>query len=142
PFRRPPEAERPRTRTGRRPLGGRPLSRRTPATTSRREPSRSATGDAAPHDEAKPQKRSERIVVIAISTGGPGALAELIPSLPGDLSAPVVVVQHMPPGFTESLANRLNRLSDLAVAEAEEGHIPQPGEVWVARGGHHLVFDA
>lgn len=106
------------------------------------ETAAAGTADAPPAAEhRREEKRSSSIVVVAVSTGGPGALAEMIPELPADLPAPVVVVQHMPPGFTASLAGRLDRMSALRVAEAVEGLIPQPGEVWVARGGLHLVFD-
>lgn len=81
-----------------------------------------------------------KLVVIGCSTGGPGALYQLVPELPGDLPAAVVIVQHMPPGFTRSLANRLNEVSRLTVKEAEEGDQLQEGVALVAPGGYHLVF--
>lgn len=87
------------------------------------------------------QAKSEPpLVVIGSSTGGPKALSQLFAALPGDFPAPVVVVQHMPPGFTRALAQRLNELSALRIAEAEPGRRPLAGEVWVAKGGVHLVF--
>lgn len=81
-----------------------------------------------------------QIITIGISTGGPFALQRVIPALPGNLPVPVVVVQHMPPHFTKSLANRLDSTSALQVAEAEDGMSVEPGQVIIAAGGHHLVF--
>lgn len=79
-----------------------------------------------------------KIVAIASSTGGPKALQAVIPKLPAALKAPVVIVQHMPPGFTASFAERLNSLSELSVKEAEEGDVLSPGVVYIAMGGKHL----
>lgn len=79
-----------------------------------------------------------RVVAIASSTGGPKALQSVIPKLSGKLNAPVVIVQHMPNGFTVSLAERLNSLSEVTVKEAEEGDELAVGTVYLARGGKHL----
>lgn len=79
-----------------------------------------------------------QIVALASSTGGPKALQAVIPKLPANLKVPVVVVQHMPPGFTASLAERLNSLSEVSVKEAAEGDVLMPGNVYVAMGGKHL----
>ncbi len=78
------------------------------------------------------------VVVIGVSTGGPNALAEVVPALPRDFSVPVLVVQHMPPIFTRLLGERLDKMCDLAVAEAEEGGVVEAGRVWIAPGDHHM----
>ena len=79
-----------------------------------------------------------RIVAIASSTGGPRALQSVIPKLPKNLKTPVVLVQHMPEGFTASLAERLDSLSEVKVKEAAEGDVLQPGTVYISRGGKHM----
>lgn len=84
--------------------------------------------------------RRARLLAIGVSTGGPAALQHLIPMLPRDFPVPVVIVQHMPPKFTRSLALRLDCMSPLEVVEAEEGMEVQPGRVIVARGDRHLTF--
>lgn len=83
-----------------------------------------------------------KIVAIASSTGGPKALQSVVTRLPKDLKAPVVIVQHMPVGFTYSLAERLNSLSELTVSEAADGEVLERGHVYIARGGKHLNIDA
>ena len=92
----------------------------------------------APPPRATTPRRLDA-VVIGVSTGGPNALAELLPALPADLPVPVVVVQHMPPVFTKILAERLNGRSGLDVAEAQGGEHLRAGSVWLAPGGRHLV---
>lgn len=82
-----------------------------------------------------------RVVVIAASTGGPRALADLVPLLPASLPAAVVVVQHMPAGFTRSLAERLDGMSHCTVREAAHGTVLQPGVVLIAPGGTHCVLE-
>lgn len=80
------------------------------------------------------------VVVIGISTGGPQALKYLIPQLPADFPVPVVVVLHMPIGFTELYARSLAEVSRLQVAEAREGDLVRPGMVFLAPAGYHLSF--
>lgn len=82
----------------------------------------------------------DRAVVIASSTGGPKALSEVVPLLPGDLPAFVLIVQHMPRGFTRSLAERLNQISELEVREAQEGDLVEPGVVFLAPGDYHMTI--
>lgn len=86
--------------------------------------------------------KAPSVLVIGASTGGPRALQTLVPALPADLGVPVVIVQHMPPGFTAALATRLNDASPLTVREAKAGDALRTGVVLVAPGGHHLIFDA
>ncbi|MEW5921483.1 MAG: chemotaxis response regulator protein-glutamate methylesterase [Bacillota bacterium] len=84
---------------------------------------------------------NEKLVLIGVSTGGPKTLMEILPYLPPDFEAPVVVVQHMPPSFTGPFAERLNRECRLTVKESVEGMSLLPGEAMVARGGVHLKID-
>jgi Chemotaxis response regulator containing a CheY-like receiver domain and a methylesterase domain len=81
---------------------------------------------------------ADKLVALACSTGGPKALHTVIPKLPKNLDAPVLIVQHMPGGFTKSLADRLNELSQLTVKEAEDGDIIQKGTVYIAKGGYQM----
>lgn len=78
-------------------------------------------------------------LVIGCSTGGPDALAQVLPQLPADLPVPVLVVQHMPPLFTRLLAQRLDGNCKLKVAEASEGDVVRPGQILIAPGGKHLT---
>ncbi|WP_195573199.1 protein-glutamate methylesterase/protein-glutamine glutaminase, partial [Paenibacillus sp. 1001270B_150601_E10] len=78
------------------------------------------------------------LVAIGTSTGGPRALKALLSELPGNLEAPVVIVQHMPPNFTRSLAQRLNSYSELEVKEAEDGDVLRAGCAYLAPGGQHM----
>jgi two-component system, chemotaxis family, protein-glutamate methylesterase/glutaminase len=94
-----------------------------PAATTTRRPLRSSTAKA---------------VMIATSTGGPRALAELMPELPASLGIGTLIVQHMPPGFTKSLAARLDSSSKLNVREAEGGELLDPKVALIAPGGKHL----
>jgi two-component system chemotaxis response regulator CheB len=80
------------------------------------------------------------IIAIGTSTGGPPALQAIIPRLPKNLPVPVTVVQHMPPTFTKSLADRLDSLSQVRVKEAEQGEPLNSGTVYIAPGDHHLLI--
>lgn len=98
-----------------------------------REPAASLTSSAA---------RTGRIdlVVLGISTGGPQALKYLIPQLPADFPVPLVMVMHMPVGYTELYAQRLDEIAQLKVSEAREGDIVKPGVVMLAPAGRHLTL--
>jgi two-component system, chemotaxis family, protein-glutamate methylesterase/glutaminase len=78
------------------------------------------------------------MVLIGISTGGPNALAKVIPALPSNLGVPVFIVQHMPPMFTRSLAESLDKQSSLRVKEAEQNELAQPNTVYIAPGGKQM----
>lgn len=82
---------------------------------------------------------SGRLIVLGCSTGGPQALQEFVPRLPADLPYPVLIVQHMPAGFTASLARRLNEISPIGVKEAEDHEPLKAGMVYVAPGGYHMT---
>jgi two-component system chemotaxis response regulator CheB len=87
------------------------------------------------------QSKSE-IIGIGISTGGPNALTKMIPMLPANLKVPVLIVQHMPPMFTASLANSLNNKSKLEIKEAKNGDTIEPGKVLIAPGGKQMKIVA
>lgn len=81
---------------------------------------------------------SKKMILIGTSTGGPRALQEVITKIPATIKAPILIVQHMPAGFTKSLSNRLDQLSDITVKEAENGDILQNGVAYIAPGGYHM----
>lgn len=96
---------------------------------------RAAEPAAAP---VGPGREPDRLLIIGSSTGGPRALAEVVSGLPGDLQAAVLIVQHLPAGFTKSLADRLDLGSALSVSEAKDGDMLSVGRVLVAPGDFHL----
>ncbi|MCD5322703.1 MULTISPECIES: protein-glutamate methylesterase/protein-glutamine glutaminase [Pontibacillus] len=83
-------------------------------------------------------KSKQDLVAIGTSTGGPRALQQVLTALPGNFPAPIVIVQHMPPGFTQSLALRLNRLCKISVKEAEHQEVLKPGVAYIAPGDYHM----
>jgi two-component system chemotaxis response regulator CheB len=99
----------------------------------------------APRTVELPTRRGSHpppaIIAIGISTGGPKALQEVLPALPPDLSAPIVVVQHMPSGFTEPFARRMNTLCPAAVREAAHGENAKPGVIYIAPAGCHTTIE-
>jgi two-component system, chemotaxis family, protein-glutamate methylesterase/glutaminase len=112
-------------------------------------PATAATPAPAPAAPAPPARRpvaratgAKPLVFIASSTGGPAALARLVPQLPASLGAGTVIVQHMPAGFTASLAARLDRASKLEVVEAKAGDTLAPDKALLGPGGLHLRLDA
>lgn len=80
----------------------------------------------------------KKIIIIGTSTGGPRALQTVMTELPKSIDAPILIVQHMPAGFTKSLADRLNSLCEINVKEAEDGELIQKGTAYIAPGGYHL----
>ena len=81
----------------------------------------------------------DRLIALACSTGGPKSLQSVIPFLPKEMNAPMVLVQHMPAGFTKTMADRLNEVSKVSVKEAQEGDVLQKGTVYIAPGGKHML---
>jgi len=101
-------------------------------------PATSTPPTMRPRSGADAGDRDPRVVAIGSSTGGPDALAKLLPRLSGDFPLPILIVQHMPPKFTASLATSLNNACQLTVQEARGGQLLRPGNVYIAPGGHHL----
>nr|MCR5331004.1 chemotaxis-specific protein-glutamate methyltransferase CheB [Lachnospiraceae bacterium] len=133
------------------------MSRTDPGTAAaeKTEASRSSSGISSRHDNGGPMSyvrvtsykkiphksvsaSANKLVAIACSTGGPKALQQVIPFLPKNLNAPVLLVQHMPAGFTGSLAARLDEMSEVKVTEAVDGETVEKGHVYIAKGGNHL----
>ena len=88
----------------------------------------------------RPLHRRIEIVTIGTSTGGPNALAEVLPRIPKEFPVPIVLVQHMPPIFTRLLADRLAAHCEIPVHEASAGVVLSPGHAWIAPGNFHLTL--
>jgi two-component system chemotaxis response regulator CheB len=99
------------------------------------------SGAVAPARVSRPRPGPIELVAIGVSTGGPNALAELMPCLPAGFPTPIVIVQHMPPLFTKLLADRLDGKSPLRVREGVAGAVLAPGEVHIAPGDHHMLIE-
>jgi len=95
---------------------------------------------AAPPTQLRKPAKTE-LIAIGISTGGPDALRVVFSNLDNDLEVPILVVQHMPPGFTNEFAKSLNRICPLEVKEAEEGDAVQKGRILIAQGNKHLEVE-
>ncbi len=90
---------------------------------------------------AERAKAHIEILAIGTSTGGPNALAQVIPAIPADFPVPIVIVQHMPKLFTRLLAERLDKSSVISVHEGEAGKKIEPGHAWIAPGDYHMVLE-
>ena len=106
-----------------------------------------AAGIPRPHAVPSPRAVSggsagRKIVVLGCSTGGPKALQTVVAGLPKNLPCGVLIVQHMPPGFTKSLADRLNEISQISVKEAENHDMIEAGHVYIAPGNYHMTVGA
>ena len=93
---------------------------------------------SASNNRIKAVNPGKKLVALACSTGGPKALQSVVPFLPDNLDAPMILVQHMPAGFTQSMAKRLDEISEIPVKEAQEGDRLENGHVYIAPGGRHL----
>lgn len=91
--------------------------------------------------DVRPLRQGDRVVMLGASTGGPFALSTVVAGLPADLPAALIIVQHMPAGFTRSLADRLDNLCPLAIKEAAEGDRLETGKGLLAPGGFHMRVD-
>ncbi|WP_025723718.1 chemotaxis protein CheB [Paenibacillus polymyxa] len=118
------------------------ISSATPITAAATPPVTAPTVPAAPKGFSLKKgvhtSSFRKLVAVGCSTGGPRALKTLLERIPGDFPAPIVIVQHMPPNFTRSLAQRLNTLSPLRVVEAEQGMTLETGTAYIAPGGYQL----
>ena len=90
---------------------------------------------------SRPLPSAPAVVAIGVSTGGPNALASLLPALPGDFPVPIVIVQHMPRLFTKLLADRLSAKSAIQVVEGAPGMIVEPGHAYIAPGDWHMILE-
>src|SRR5947199_290228 len=102
--------------------------------------SRPVPARVLPAASPRPSSGQIDIVVIGISTGGPQALKALIPRLPAELSAPIAIVLHMPVGYTELYARKLNEQSALVVLESQGGELVTKGNVYLSPAGRHLTL--
>ncbi len=102
---------------------------------------RAAPAAEAPRPTPLRQPAAAEIIAIGISTGGPNALREVFAAIDPKLSQPVVVVQHMPAGFTEEFAASLDRICPLEVKEAAEGDLLKPGRILIAPGDYHITVE-
>lgn len=104
-------------------------------------PTVSRTRVSAPPRKPRTSPGPLEIIAIGISTGGPNALRKFMAELTPDIGVPIVIVQHMPAGFTWEFAQSLNRICKLEVKEASEGELLKPGRVLVAPGNYHLTVE-
>ena len=118
------------------------------STTSRAAPVRSAASPTSAsstyvpaHASPAPKRKAYKLVAIGTSTGGPVALQRVLTQLPASFPAPIVLIQHMPAAFTKAFAERLDKLCQISVKEAEDGDILRPGLALLAPGGKQMMID-
>lgn len=134
---KPPEPSKPESSSGAsKPVAKKDKQQSAPAATPAVQSD--AETPARTMNKPTPGRSFKHLVAIGTSTGGPRALHEVITALPADFPAPVLVVQHMPPKFTHSLAQRLDTFSALHVTEAVQGERVYAGVVYIAPGGYHM----
>ncbi len=112
--------------------------RSSPITLSSQKPSMPAMRPPLTSPVTRPQRVDA--LVIGTSTGGPNALALVLPQIPADFPVPIFIVQHMPPVFTARLAERLNQLSAIEVVEAKDKMLAEPGKAYLAPGDFHMTL--
>jgi len=106
-----------------------------------RPPVTRAIEPGAPASKSRPKAKNYKLVAIGTSTGGPVALQKVLTCLPGNFPAPIVLIQHMPAAFTKAFAERLNKLCQIDVKEAEDGDMLRPGLALLAPGGKQMMID-
>ena len=109
-----------------------------PAAASERGPGGAALDSVASRMQRIAKNAKPEMVLIGVSTGGPVALAQLLPAIPRDVGVPILIVQHMPPIFTKSLADSLAAKCGLGVREAVHGEFPEPNTAYIAPGGRQM----
>jgi len=107
---------------------------------AKRPPAEPAPAAAKPGDAPPGSTAFDRLVAIGTSTGGPRALHEVLTGIPADFPAPILIVQHMPPKFTNSLAQRLDSFAQIRVCEARDGELIRAGTAYIAPGGRHMTL--
>jgi two-component system chemotaxis response regulator CheB len=120
-----------------------PAPARTPVPRTVAAPSASAAVSHAPvsHASHAPKRKAYKLVALGTSTGGPVALQRVLTQLPANFPAPIVLIQHMPAAFTKAFAERLDKLCQISVKEAEDGDILRPGLALLAPGGKQMMID-
>lgn len=110
-----------------------------PSVTPRQpRPVLTTTKESFKSNASQGKTKFKKLIAIGTSTGGPRALQDVIPFIPRDIDASILIVQHMPPGFTKSLADRLDSMSQIHVKEAEDGDVMQAGVAYLAPGDSHI----
>ena len=113
---------------------------RTPSA-NQQDTAAAATADASPTRQHRKGGKGIDLILIGSSTGGPKMLHQIIPQIDGPLSVPVLLVQHLPAHFTKSVADRLNHLSPLHIAQAQDGALFEPGQIQIAPGGQQMLLE-